>query len=598
MRLALALTALLFAGAALPQQQTPKEERSVESLLAEIREKGDSTRPSVFEALGKRQSDESFEALVDGVDSLSKYNAYYWAFRAFRHFKDVQKLEGRALDYLQERTFEDKSAIFNAAGYGIREFGDAGFEHYERIVRRCPNNNPKQMVIGKLAPKLIERQSKGDLELFLENFRQGTSGPDQLFLDALPPFMSPRGLATIADQLEERQTALTTKKLIVRSLIPVENDRADSLLVIALKQKVVGLQLEAIEALRLRGYKKHARDLEKLTRSDDEELRCAALVARASLPVKAGSWIKRILNMARSKDAIERRAAARCLAGLDSEDALQALFDLFPDGDVTVRRAAYNTALEKRSKSAIPALFERLGLETGQDQELVNNTLVLLTGEDYGAGVGRWKAWWSARGDAAELPSLEVAEGRHKERERRKRAAARTSFYGLKIGENNVYFVLDASGSMSAKNEWDETRFEVVKQEVEGALKRYTDGKSFNVVFFGSKIAAWQEELVEMTAGSREAATKFVQDRGIMGATALYDGLKRAFDDPDMEAVYLLSDGAPGGGTINDVAEIRGLVAEWNEERKVPIHCISAGQRHPLLVNLALDSGGQFREVD
>ena len=102
----------------------------------------------------------------------------------------------------------------------------------------------------------------------------------------------------------------------------------------------------------------------------------------------------------------------------------------------------------------------------------------------------------------------------------------------------------------------------------------------------------------EKHAAAIAEAVKFVKARGLSGATALYDALKHAFDDPDMEAVYLLSDGAPSGGTIDDQAEIRGLVTEWNEERKVPIHCISAGQRHPLLVNLALDSGGEFREVD
>jgi len=598
MRLALALTALLFAGAALPQGQTPAQERSVPELLAEIREKGDATKASVFEALGKQKTEEAFDALVDGVDSITKYGTYYRAFRAFRHFKDVQKLEGKALDFLQEKTFEKKSGVFNAAGYGIREFGDAGFEHYERIVRRCPNGFPKHAVIGKLIPRLVERQGKDDLELLLGNFRVGTSGPEQLILDALPQFLSPRGLATLAAVLQQRKTPLSTKQLIVRALTPVENDRADVLIVMALKQKVVGLQLVAIEALRERGYKKHARDLEKLTRSDDEELRCAALVARAALPVKAAAWVKRIMTMTRSRDSLERRAAARCLVGLDSDDALLALFDLFADEDVTVRRAAYESAKEKRAKSSVPLLFERLAAEEGNDQELVNDILELLTGEDYGNGVGRWKAWWKAEGEAVELPSLEIAEGRRKERGRRKRAAARTSFYGLSIGENNVYFVLDASGSMGAKNEWDETRLEVVKQEVEGALKRYADGKAFNIVFFGSKVHPWKEHLVEMTPESREAAVKFVKDRGLAGATALYDALKHAFDDPDMEAVYLLSDGAPSGGTINDQAEIRGFVAEWNEERKVPIHCISAGQRHPLLVNLALDSGGEFREVD
>ena len=66
-------------------------------------------------------------------------------------------------------------------------------------MRRCPNGFPKHAVIGKLIPRLVERQGKDDLELLLGNFRVGTSGPEQLILDALPQFLSPRGLATLIE---------------------------------------------------------------------------------------------------------------------------------------------------------------------------------------------------------------------------------------------------------------------------------------------------------------------------------------------------------------------------------------------------------------
>ena len=100
-----------------------------------------------------------------------------------------------------------------------------------------------------------------------------------------------------------------------------------------------------------------------------------------------------------------------------------------------------------------------------------------------------------------------------------------------------------------------------------------------------------------MNAELRAEILGHVEQQGFLGGTALYDALAVAFELEDLEIIYLLSDGAPSGGTVNDVKKIRAEVAEWNEDRHVVIHCIAVGGGHRLLEWLAEDSGGKYVRV-
>lgn len=77
-----------------------------------------------------------------------------------------------------------------------------------------------------------------------------------------------------------------------------------------------------------------------------------------------------------------------------------------------------------------------------------------------------------------------------------------------------------------------------------------------------------------------------------------FDALRAVFEDERIEHIYLLSDGEPAGGTIDEPEKILKAVAEWNRGRGVRIHCISAGYRNPFLVDLAALTGGPVREAD
>jgi len=81
------------------------------------------------------------------------------------------------------------------------------------------------------------------------------------------------------------------------------------------------------------------------------------------------------------------------------------------------------------------------------------------------------------------------------------------------------------------------------------------------------------------------------------GGTNLFDGVEFAYDDPEIDTIYLLTDGQPSGGRFVEPSEIVEEVRLMNRTRQIVIHCISIGQRSTLLQDLATLTGGTYKEV-
>ena len=78
------------------------------------------------------------------------------------------------------------------------------------------------------------------------------------------------------------------------------------------------------------------------------------------------------------------------------------------------------------------------------------------------------------------------------------------------------------------------------------------------------------------------------------GGTNLWKGLLEAFDDEDVDTIYLLSDGAPTVGEVTGLATICRRIGELNQHRRVVIHVVVIGMESVRLRELALDSGGTY----
>ena len=164
------------------------------------------------------------------------------------------------------------------------------------------------------------------------------------------------------------------------------------------------------------------------------------------------------------------------------------------------------------------------------------------------------------------------------------------AFFGDRISPRSV-FLIDVSGSMkqtvtlrpprSAKArtgvEGQEDRgellfgktspkIEVVKKELERAVGALQPVCEFNVLKYSDRAMAWKMVkgklgLVKADSKNLASATAFARGLRSESGTNIYEALDDALQVPDVDTIYLLSDGAPSvGGDVDDI--------RWNVARK------------------------------
>ena len=82
------------------------------------------------------------------------------------------------------------------------------------------------------------------------------------------------------------------------------------------------------------------------------------------------------------------------------------------------------------------------------------------------------------------------------------------------------------------------------------------------------------------------------------GATNIWMALQGAMQDPDVDTIVLLSDGAPTAGKVRDPAQIRKRSREQNRERMILFHTIAIGHTAPHFRDMARESGGSYVRKD
>jgi Mg-chelatase subunit ChlD len=97
----------------------------------------------------------------------------------------------------------------------------------------------------------------------------------------------------------------------------------------------------------------------------------------------------------------------------------------------------------------------------------------------------------------------------------------------------------------------------------------------------------------------RDRVAKTLAGRPPAGKTALFDGIAKALEDPVVDAIVVLSDGAPSAGSWFTKTDVREELAKANRWRRARIDVISVGtdevakRWRSLLRDLAEDHGGR-----
>lgn len=381
--------------------------------------------------------------------------------------------------------------------------------------------------------------------------------------------------------------------VVIRLLAGMSGSEITEALLRLSRAKEAAVARAAIRALARREDPAVARRLAELAAKGPEALREEAFVALHRQRKDDPAWRDELRRMARSANAARRTLALDLLAELGDTEILERVWKDFTHRAWPVRAAAYDYCRKVRDARSVPRLIERLDQEEGRLREDVLDALQALTGLRF-ASAERWRRWWRESGaNFALRPPPEEDEVT-----RRRSGGTTITYYDLPVVSRRVAFVVDHSGSMSQPmGTGGVTRLETAKRQLRDVVRRLTSEHRFELIFFASRVKPVFGRLTKADAKAKKKAAAAVDALRARGGTNIHDALARAFEDPDVDTIYLLSDGYPSAGRVRDPEALAAAVERWNRTRRIRIHTIAVGSTSPLLERLARSSGGRTIHV-
>jgi Mg-chelatase subunit ChlD len=601
------LVSCVLGGGAWPRGAPVGPDDEVRRALALVRELRDAAPAAVLKGLAEVHTREALDALLEATNHLETPAALQLVYGLVATYCTDREFAEHALAALEREALGPNTGRWLPATEGLVAAGDPGVDALGRVFERSTDPAVRASALGPLMPGLRLAGSVAGLDQILASWRQPESGAYETAVRTLAAFRGDEHLRRFERALGDPRTSPELRGLVLDALTRMSNQGADGVLVRVLECDDDALRVAAIQALEARGVPGCERYLERLTDSGATQVRAAAWIALAGRVPEDSRYRRRLALLADHDDSTLRVAAAVVLGRARFEGSVDALIVLLADDEWRVRDAALDACLDQRDRALVPALIARCDAEAPARRDRVRDTLVGLTAVDHGASSARWRAWWDREGKDLPLATAEAAQAFLDARPRAEAGAGRSTaqFYGIPLTSNRVVFVVDASGSMSAGTGQSRssdapvrTRIEVAKAELMAVVERLEPRARFNIVWFASGTSAWRARLAERTPANLRSARRFVEERRADGATALYDGLVTAWRDRDVEAIYLLSDGAPSAGRLVQPEAILADVRARFASKPVTVHCISVGTASPLLEAIAGATGGLYRVVD
>lgn len=383
-------------------------------------------------------------------------------------------------------------------------------------------------------------------------------------------------------------------------------------LIAALKGKAAA---KAAWALGRIGEKKAVDPLLKLFKKKKWETRAAALEALAQIaPDRVPELIPQALK---DKNHPVRMMAAWVSPAADESGAPETFKTLLGDKDWRVRVAAIEACLALRSRECVGMLIDRFGRENGRLRLDILGALLDLTGKNLGLNPKPWKEWWTVNKDSF-VPVARDPKARRGGVVDKDTGTA--TFFDIPILSTRIAFVLDLSGSMRGPYpdkdpKKPQTRLERAKAEMIATINGFAREQMFNILCLGSSEdgtydtagKVWKRRLIAATPGGKKDAAGFIRRQEARGWTNIYDALVLAMEDPNVDTIYLLSDGGASRGVFFDITDILDQIRRRNRFRKIHIHTVhfeapEKGRDFPmrshvwLMEDLAEITGGTYTQ--
>ncbi len=350
---------------------------------------------------------------------------------------------------------------------------------------------------------------------------------------------------------------------------------------------------ERFEALR--GDVKLLAALEKHSARVDDDGAYAALqlAAVAADPARRKATYEALLQ----SPSPERRAAAAVLArGLSRGEIAILAARLLSERSTPVRLAAAETLAARATKLDAQLLAQMLEADQAPTAlRRIHALLRELSGETFGPVPAAWKDW------AAALPDDWKGEPKPRPSASDGDEPRTVAFAGLPILSRRVAFLIDLSGSVREKDAQGRTRKQRIDEELTRTLEALDPQTSFNVIPYVESPIPWAPELAAADRKAVKAALEFFHGRKDSGTGDLWDALVLALEDPEVDTLVVLTDGAPSGGKRWNLELMTGLFEERNRFRRVVLDALLVDPRDDMVGRwrkLCGTSGGRVVEID
>jgi len=333
----------------------------------------------------------------------------------------------------------------------------------------------------------------------------------------------------------------------------------------------------------------------------------AAVEALNEIQGPVSRWLKELATYGTSDDRELRNAAIEVIGKARDKRHLQVMLTALEHPDWSTRLLAIEGLAAMRQASSVGKMIERLREEGGRLKKQLAEALWQLTAQPFEEDEDKWASWWQdAKKDfkVATEKQLYKAETARERRRLTQRTTSKAKFFGIKVESHRVIFVLDVSGSMLESMYGRQVkgrgaaRIDVAKDELSQAVENLDKGALFNIYAFSSGVERWLEKGIgTASVQDRQEALTWIERLGAAGGTNLYDSVRQAFEDKDVDTIFILSDGEPTTGEVIDPHRIREDVRRWNKHRGVKINTIAIGGNLEVLEWLAADAGGTYRQM-
>ncbi|MCA9314644.1 MAG: HEAT repeat domain-containing protein [Planctomycetes bacterium] len=470
------------------------------------------------------------------------------------------------------------------------------------VARRLAERPVASKIVSDALVRTLGRSSDASsVEALIELFQHGGTTPavtSQVRTTVLEELRRLRGPAAKQALLAALEAKLADARLASASVLGsfLDPDVTDALLVRAKKEKDEATLAAVLAALGDHGDGRAVPLLLARAKSrKSDEVRGSAVRALGRLGYHVDDVRPFLVKLLDAKDDQDRIVALDAAAVAKDDSLFDAILPSLAHDAWAVRLAAIDALAAPRVVAAIEPLIARLEVEeTPRVRDALATALFDLTGQPFYDDATVWRRWWEGAKDGFEVP----AERPQPPDEHV--GGTQAGFFGLPIKSERVVFVVDQSGSMSAEmgepgeDGKRKNRLDMAITEVLQAAARMAPRGHVNVILFDTTIRPWKDDLQRLDSRNANALKSHLEKQRPMGGTNIYDALEAALRTPEVDSVFLLSDGVPGAGKYVTTPDILKAVRRENQTRRIAIHTVSLGMESDLLRRLAQENAGRY----